>query len=156
MKASSNTNSSLRSRRPRYRVDLAAQQTINDLCYVLLLELLPDLDQTDNYYFQTGEGETSTDVQVAVVDRAPYTTTIQFIYDTDSDWAPERRLRVCLYHDASMAEVVAWDKDRYWQPRYTYPNERMYQENEKAQINQFLLDTVLHCHRQGERVAALV
>ncbi len=49
-------------------------------------------------------------------------------------------MRVRMYHDARMAEVVSCAGVRRVEPRYAYPNERMHQPDEKAQWNRFLAD----------------
>lgn len=59
------------------------------------------------------------------------------------------QLRVRLYHDVEMAEVIAWDNHRHWLPVYTYPNRRMYLPDEKLAINRFLGEWLSHCLKLG-------
>jgi uncharacterized protein YqiB (DUF1249 family) len=58
-------------------------------------------------------------------------------------------LDVRLYNDATVAEVIAWDGHRRFQARHQYPNTRMYQEDEKSQLNQFLGELLEYCLAQG-------
>jgi len=41
-------------------------------------------------------------------------------------------------------------------PRYTYPNDNMYQEDEKLQQNRFLSDWLEHCLQNGRDCPPLV
>ena len=56
---------------------------------------------------------------------------------------------VRIYHDATLAEVVAWQGHRQLQPRHEYPNPKMYQEDEKAQLNTFLGELLAFCLEKG-------
>ncbi len=47
---------------------------------------------------------------------------------------------VRLYHDARMAEVVAYSGEKAGLASYEYPNEMMFQPDEKAQQNRFLAE----------------
>ena len=58
-------------------------------------------------------------------------------------------LDVRAYHDATLAEVVAWQGQRRFQPRHEYPNPHMYQRDEKAQLNQFLGELLGFCLEKG-------
>lgn len=56
---------------------------------------------------------------------------------------------VRLYHDASVAEVIAWEGNRRFKARHDYPNPRMYHSDEKAQLNRFLGELLEFCLTQG-------
>lgn len=56
---------------------------------------------------------------------------------------------VRLYHDASVAEVIAWEGNRRFKARHDYPNPRMYHSDEKAQLNRFLGELLELCLTQG-------
>ncbi|MGH1439323.1 MAG: DUF1249 domain-containing protein [Cellvibrionaceae bacterium] len=56
---------------------------------------------------------------------------------------------VRLYHDASVAEVIAWEGNRRFKARHEYPNPRMYHSDEKAQLNRFLGELLELCLTQG-------
>ena len=61
-------------------------------------------------------------------------------------------LDIRLYHDAQLAEVVSSKGCRQFAARHDYPNQQMYQRDEKAQINQFLGELISFCLVKG-RVA---
>lgn len=61
-------------------------------------------------------------------------------------------LEVRLYHDASVAEVIACEGQRHFKARHEYPNKKMYQTDEKAQLNRFLGELLERCLTQGRVV----
>jgi|TARA_B110000116_G_C16726754_1_gene531769 uncharacterized protein YqiB (DUF1249 family) len=136
-----------------YKIDLPRQQAQCSHNYARLLKLLPDLDNRERWAIALDSGE----MEIQVHERARYTTTLS-VSQRDSAltlWSQALTLTVRLYHDADMAEVVAWDHHRQLQPRYSYPNRDMYHEDEKSQFNHFLGDWLSHslgCGRAVETV----
>ena len=65
-------------------------------------------------------------------------------------------LDVRLYHDADVAEVVAWQGHRRFRVRNEYPNPHMYHCDEKAQLNQFLGELLEFCLVQGRVMQDIV
>ncbi|MGH1486230.1 MAG: DUF1249 domain-containing protein [Cellvibrionaceae bacterium] len=65
-------------------------------------------------------------------------------------------LDVRLYHDAAVAEVIAWQGHRRFQVRHEYPNRNMYQRDEKAQLNTFLGELLEFCLAQGRVMQNIV
>ena len=133
----------------RYKIDLASQQAECEANYYRLIKLLPNLKICDEWNFEVGIGPVSGDVQIKVLDRAPYTSTLQIRQlEASNQWANVPVLTICLYHDVNMAEVIAWENHRRLRPRYEYPNPDMYHSDEKAQLNKFLREwlTLCQCH----------
>jgi uncharacterized protein YqiB (DUF1249 family) len=85
--------------------------------------------------------------------REPSQTALAHSHSDDTKTAPHRyvmySLDIHLYHDAVLAEVIAWQKHRRFQPKYEYPNIHMHQRDEKSQINQFLSELLAFCLSQG-------
>lgn len=132
--------------RRRYRVDLAGHIACCEGNYARLLKLLPNLEEGGRWSF---DREISTQhrwqTEIQVVDRARYTTTVEieqqelFLRESTSAWGNKQLLlQVRLYHDAHMAEVLAWSRHKPLAARYDYPNSKMYSADEKAQCNLFL------------------
>ncbi len=129
----------------RYHLDLAAGQAECAANYLRLLRLLPAFD-TDHHAFGVGlDGH----MQVAITERSPYTTTLDISQAAQPLTALAPRLTVRVYHDARLAEVVAFANRRRIEPRYEYPNPAMYQPDEKAQWNRFLGEWLSHCLQHG-------
>ncbi|TQV75935.1 DUF1249 domain-containing protein [Exilibacterium tricleocarpae] len=143
--------------KPRYRVDLPGQLAVCEANYLRLLKLTPDLPGCERWRFAVGPVENRRRVDIAILERARYTTTVELAAEHSPAGelpAPvcgfeSPRLKVRLYHDAQMAEVIAWEDHRLVQPRYDYPNRRMYQSDEKAQMNRFLGEWLSYCLEQG-------
>ena len=139
-----------------YKVDLSRQQAECTLNYARLLKLLPDIETQLRWSIALDSGE----MIIERLECAPYTTTLRVrqensVLESVSQASEALVLTVRLYHDADMAEVVAWHRHRPLQPKYSYPNSAMYHEDEKAQLNQFLGDWLQHglrCGRATETV----
>ncbi|GAB1255803.1 DUF1249 domain-containing protein [Aurantivibrio plasticivorans] len=145
---------SRRVKKSRYKVDLADHHATCEFNYASLKRLLAALDAKDSCQFEVGQ---STLLSVDITDRAPYTTTVtlghQLLHEASSDVAKltnaSVEMTVRMYHDAEMAEVVAWNRHYQWQARYETPNEKMYHPDEKQQQNKFLRDWLTLCQSQG-------
>ena len=58
-------------------------------------------------------------------------------------------MSVRLYHDVRLAEVIAFSGARSALASYSYPNEVMFQPDEKAQQNRFLAEWLSHALNHG-------
>jgi uncharacterized protein YqiB (DUF1249 family) len=149
--------------RPRYKVDLSSQQADCEANYLRLKKILPELQTRDEWLFDIGSTGINGQMYINVVDRAPYTTTLQVTQPHERSRLEEPGsaaaaclkapcLTVCMYHDADMAEVVGWESHRRLQARYDYPNQNMYHCDEKVQLNRFLADWLTLCQAEGRLV----
>ncbi|KPK38068.1 MAG: hypothetical protein AMJ69_09460 [Gammaproteobacteria bacterium SG8_47] len=78
-------------------------------------------------------------LRVRVLEQFPYTSTFDIVHKLGNvGRLPELRMRVRLYHDARLAEVVAYQDQRRFEPEYEFPNERMLHKDEKRQANRLL------------------
>lgn len=127
-------------------VDIKGHHAQCELNFHRLLTLMPRWDEGEQQWaFAVGSDHFR--VHMRVVDSARYTTTVEVTQQQLGLDPP--RLLVRLYHDASMAEIISWDRHRHWQPRYHYPNPQMYMPDEKLALNRFLGDWLEICHTQG-------
>jgi len=148
--------------RERYKVDLPLQMAECETNYLRLQKLLtqhfnkPAKDQSgDEYRFMVSRGDQQWLHQLRILERSPYTTTLQLSQTTiasTSTWLRMPRLTVRMYHDAKLAEVLAWEGHKRLRPRYEYPNQAMYHADEKLQINQFLGEILSRCLQEGHHV----
>jgi uncharacterized protein len=148
--------------RERYKVDLPLQMAECETNYLRLQKLLAQYftnlsqDQEDHHYrFLISRGDQQWLNQVRLLERSPYTTTFQITQTSvsaTSSWLQMPRLTVRMYHDAKLAEVLAWEGHKRLRPRYEYPNRAMYQADEKLQINQFLGEILTLALREGYQV----
>lgn len=139
-------------RRKRYQVDLAAEQAECEINYRRLTRLISAAAR-DHHSFDIG-GDLH--MHVRAVERNPYTTTFE-ITQASAHAQPiaipiialAQKLTVRAYHDARLAEVVAFAPWRRAYPRYEYPNAAMHQPDEKSQWNRFLGEWLSHCLQHG-------
>ncbi|MFM7120601.1 MAG: DUF1249 domain-containing protein [Gammaproteobacteria bacterium] len=144
----------------RYRVDLPLQIAEYDANYLRLWRLFPRLREDDTRMFELPQGAQQTLVIFTVIERGPYTTLVELRQSPGTPWLEEPwliepRMRVRLYHDARSAEVVEFQGVRQFRPRYDYPNARMHQPDEKAQVNRFLSEFLAVCLAEGTARAVL-
>jgi uncharacterized protein YqiB (DUF1249 family) len=113
--------------------------------YAKLTALLPDLSREQSRYIAAAAGLAP--IYVEVVERNPYTTTIHLHQGLAAGqaWIRDLRMKVRIYHDARVAEVLSYQGVQALQRFYTYPNPKMLQPYEKRRVNQFLGEWLSHC-----------
>ncbi|HOY24873.1 MAG TPA: DUF1249 domain-containing protein, partial [Cellvibrio sp.] len=145
--------------RERYKVDLPLQMAECETNYLRLQKLLTqyfsksiDAQDGDAYRFLISRSDQQWLNQIRILERSPYTTTLQITQTSvsaTSSWLQMPRLTVRMYHDAKLAEVLAWEGHKRLRPRYEYPNRAMYHADEKLQINRFLGELLTLALREG-------
>ncbi len=135
----------------RYKVNLGEQIACCEANYARLLKLMPEFEGLDEWQYAVQSGAKAWRIRLRVTERAPYTTMLE-VYQEDElkHWGGSPKLQIRLYHDAQLAEVIAWHQHRRLRPRYDYPNCKMYQQDEKAQMNRFLRDWLIHSQANGQ------
>ena len=138
----------------RYKVDLKRFLAECEANYHSLCKLIPD-DDADQFSLQLpGHGERR--FHLNVLERTAYTSLVEIFQSAavdEKEWMQMPRLKVRLYHDARLAEVVAFEGVHRVKPRNRYPNYRMHQPDEKAQWNHFLADWLGIAMRYGYSAA---
>ncbi|RLU00035.1 MAG: DUF1249 domain-containing protein [Ketobacter sp.] len=134
-----------------YTPNLSELMSNCEINYHRIMRLLPELDEQEEWCFGVdANSEELKQVSIRVVERSKYTTTVALAQESMlDDWVPKPMLTVRLYHDAQMAEVLSFQRNRYIRQNYAYPNEKMFQPDEKAQLNAFLGEWLEFCLRTG-------
>ncbi len=135
----------------QYRVDLAAQMADCDANYLKIMKLLPNLRHRSRIEFNLpSTGCEPIKVTAEVIDEAKYTSTVTIRqHESVLPWIPSSCMTIRVYHDARAAEVVSFQHQRHFKPRYTLPNKQAFQRDEKAQLNRFLGEWLSHCLEHG-------
>lgn len=95
------------------------------------------------------------EVRIRVVEVFRYTTTLEISQLTRvSDWVEPPAIMIRLYHDASTAEAVAYQGHKAFLARYAAPGSKMYQQDEKRQINEFLGEWLSLCLQAGRSLTS--
>ena len=134
----------------KYIPDLRKQTAQCEANYMRLMKLMPDMDEVDERCFYVSWPEHQARLRLEVEERFTYTTTLRVSqqHDHDSPWLDAPVLVVRLYHDATAAEVVCLRRSQL-SGVYRYPNQQMYQPDEKIQLNQYLGEWLTHCLSHG-------
>lgn len=133
----------------RYKVDLKRFMADCEANFLRLQRLFPAMAGEDHYRFlMDGAGEQAVDIQV--LERTPYTLLLELRHESgDSPWIRVPTMRVRVYHDAQLAEVVSCAAQRRVRARNPYPNDNMHHPDEKAQWNRFLGEWLALCLQRG-------
>lgn len=132
--------------RTAYVTDLKGLQGECSANYLRLTQLLGELGvgETRELGLSGRHGRFGI-LRLTVVEQAPYTTMAEVSQCGLMDEVVEPpRMRVHLYHDVRMAEVTDFQRQRHFSGRYRYPNVRMFQPDEKLQLNRFLGEWLAH------------
>ncbi|MCY7296280.1 DUF1249 domain-containing protein [Alteromonas sp. a30] len=128
----------------RYYPDLRTLHSVCDVNYVRLLKLLPDCD-TEQLQYEFG-AKNALQYRITIEEVSRYTSTVvmsQINPEMPNYLKPSMRIR--LYHDARMAEVIASQNIARFEASYEYPNKNMHQRNEKEMVNHFLSEWLSFC-----------
>lgn len=141
-------------RRRRYKVDLFALLAECDANYVRLCKiLLRDVDGAWMDQEISLDGEQG-NVRFLVTEMNRYTDVITIEQEMPDDVA-DLCIRVRVYHDVRSAEVINYQHQHRFEPRYDYPNEKMRMPDEKLQLNKFLSEFLSFCLANGISTAEL-
>lgn len=144
--------------RRAYVTDLKTLQGECSANYVRLMQLLGDIEAGESRELELiSHGRSLGFLCLEVQEQAPYTTIVRvsqistLMHDSLetgevalSELLSAPRMRVHLYHDARMAEVTDFQRQRHFDGRYRYPNAHMRQPDEKLQLNRFLGEWLGH------------
>lgn len=138
-------------RRQRVHLDLPSLHAECETNYRRLLRLLPDLATEDRrrLALDTGSGRQRR-FQLAVTERSRYTATLEMAeLGPDPGWGLGAHFTVRAYHDARMAEVLAFQRHRQAGLAAVCPRPGQFQPDEKAQLNRLLGEWLSHCLEHG-------
>ena len=132
------------SERRRQRHNLERLHSECELNYVRLLRLMPGPTRLDQVIRVDFTHESKSGMQIRVEEITRYTHLLSIVADgARPEWLPEIQVKVRIYHDAKMAEVVEWCSDRTI-PWELAEKSSMQAPDEKWQWNMFLSDLLSH------------
>ncbi len=135
----------------RYIPDLSKHAALCEANFVRLQRLLNGAVDSEFQFCWIDQHQNQIDVDIKIIERFKYTTTIQLTKTLHSVPAPLNsvELTVRIYDDARMAEVVTLSQGKQLAGVYRYPNEKMYQIDEKEQANHYLAEWLTHLMSHG-------
>ena len=123
-----------------------------DANYERLTRLLPDIAGRQDWTLDMLQPEQAGSVQLSVVERCPYTTTLRCSQRIGGSMLfAEPSMTVRMYHDARTAEVTEYQNERRFAAIYAYPNQHMRLPDEKMQINRLLGDLLMLCQPANDK-----
>jgi uncharacterized protein YqiB (DUF1249 family) len=144
-------------RKPRYQLDFGEHMACCEENFQRLQRLLPMMQRDDQLQFGIdAPGQVSGRIELSVIERSRFTTTLSITQYGLLTWLGAHQLVVRMYHDASVAEVIACKKGRQLREYYSYPNCNMFHEDEKVQLNRYLGEWLSHCLRYGHSLNEIV
>ena len=133
----------------RQQLDLARLHTECERNYRRLYQLFPDSDLADAQIALQYRDKSGAGMALNVLDVAKYSSTVQVIADRAGPmWLPEIVIKVRIYRDAQMAEVIEWCSDRTI-PWALVEKSGMQARDEKWQWNMFLSELLCHGLHHG-------
>lgn len=131
-------------------VDLRSHHSQCEMNYHLCMALVPGCRSGSALWRFALDSVQRAEVTLSLCESAPYTSTVDITQQiVQRSYLEAPRLRVRLYHDVEMAEVIGWNRHRHWLPVYQYPNRYMYHPDEKLALNRFLGELLVHCRKLG-------
>ena len=129
--------------------DLAALITLYEANYVRLARLAPELERIDGPVVSRVGG--ALDLYLSVVERHPYTTTLDltYLFETPAGPALEPNARVRVYHDVRAVELLSHCRRRRARRHLPRQRGRMPEVDRKWEMNRFLLKWLKFCTHQG-------
>ena len=142
----SNKQPNRQAKKRQFKVNLAELHAVCEANYARLLRLFPDYELANLREFNVGTAR----VRLEVIERCRYTTIFHLHQQhAAARWLGSLRIEVRAYHDAGMLEVGMFQSHRQIAARYQYPNDKMFQQDEKSQQNRFIADWLEHCLQNG-------
>ena len=137
------------SRKP-YLINLRDHLAECDANYHRLAKLLRGPEEQRQWHFGLSLSEqASASLKIELTQRAPYTSMLNVQFSSGVKHLNEHMLYVRMYHDTQTVEVTACKYGKPLAGHYEYPNQSMYQPDEKEQLNHMLGDWLRNCLQSG-------
>lgn len=138
--------------RRKYVPDLPELHADCEVNYQRLRQILPSFEAGASYQMQLGEEIGSEDpvIRFDVLSSSRYTAEveIQQLFSIGR-WCEAPCMRLRVYHDTRMAEVISYQGASRIRASYSYPNDRMRHPDEKSAVNRLLADWLQLCLEMG-------
>lgn len=140
--------------RRRYKVDLFALLAECDANYLRLCKILIRDDDGALVDQALSIDGIAGQVRFSVSEMNRYTDVVTIEQAMPGEVA-DLCIRVRIYHDVRSAEVINYQHQHRFEPRYDYPNAKMRMPDEKLQLNKLLSEFLSMCLARGRSTAEL-
>jgi len=127
-------------------VDFVSLMDMYEDNYIKLRKLIPQLQQIERSAVSTSTGHLN--LFLNIVERSKFTTTLclSYHFSVEHEMRPEPNLKIRIYHDAGLAEVISGKLHHGRLILDHLPADALKQ---KWQLNRFLSKWLRYCLRQG-------
>lgn len=132
----------------RYKADFTAYMTLCESNYVKAMQLV-SLHKDYCEYGVELPNHAQALIKLTITQRCKYTTMLTLEKDLLSPWLVDLIFDVRLYHDAKGLEITRFQRQKTSNIRYDYPNDKMFQQDEKIQQQTFLAECLSYCLQYG-------
>jgi len=124
---------------------------VYEVNYMRLMRLVPNLRSMVETV--VSKNSDMPDICLSIVEHCKYTTTLCLTHNLkiDGKIIPDLNMKIRVYHDAKVVEVIGYQYESRFAPYYPYPNPRMRHHFEKRQINLFFSEWLKYCEMRGIR-----
>ncbi len=131
--------------------DFAGLMALYEGNYIRLRNLVPDLDGIPETVISNAPG--ALDLHLRILERCKFTTTMNLTYHfhDNNGMFPAPDMRVRIYHDARVGEVIACGRRRGLRHAEYNRMHNSYSIDEKWRMNRFLQKWLGYCLIQGHR-----
>jgi uncharacterized protein YqiB (DUF1249 family) len=131
--------------------DFAGLMALYESNYIRLRNLVPDLDVIPETVISNAAG--ALDLHLRILERCKFTTTLNLTYyfQDSQGMFPAPDMRVRIYHDARVGEVIACGRRRGLRHAEYNRMHNNYTIAEKWRMNRFLQKWLGYCLIQGHR-----
>lgn len=119
--------------------------------FATLSALFPGIVNGDDVQLQQRFEHSILSLQVREKNKYTLLLEVTEKYCESPAWRQALNMRIRLYTDAKLAEVVSYQGRARFLPKYETPNPKMYQRDEKHQVNHLLYDWLLYLNRHRFR-----
>lgn len=133
----------------RQNIDRLNMMMVYEANYIRLIQLIPRLKSISGTVISRGSD--LPDIYLSILERGKYTTTVSLTHYLmiDGNIVPDLDMKIRVYHDAEVAEVIGYQHESRFASYYPYPNPMMRHHFEKRQINLFFSEWLKYCERCG-------
>ncbi len=105
------------------------------------MQLLPFLFEEDGLVRVCAEYK-DISLAVSILEQCRYTQVVEIkhVFNDASQHLHGLSMKVRIYHDAQLAEVISYQGQSRILSKYSYPNKNMFHRDEKRQVNYLLHD----------------
>lgn len=137
----------------RQNIDRLNMMMVYEANYKRLMQLIPDLRSITGV--MVSRDDNISGISLNILEHCKYTTALSLTHylRIDGKLVPNLDMKIRAYHDAQVAEVVAYQHESRFASYYPYPNPKMRHHFEKRQINLFFSEWLKYCGVCGIRFA---